>query len=122
MADYHLEAPPILQEFLSYHESILSHSAKTVDEYFLDLRSFFRYLKLRRSPEIVPERLLHRTLFGNPPDPLRSQGKPLRRAFIFLFPTFSVIHSRYPLIPAKMTASQYSSRTALSPVPILASR
>lgn len=52
MADYHLEAPPILQEFLSYHESILSHSAKTVDEYFLDLRSFFRYLKLRRSPEL----------------------------------------------------------------------
>ena len=56
MADYWLEAPPILQEFLNYHESILSHSAKTVDEYFLDLRSFFRYLKLRREPglEQVP--------------------------------------------------------------------
>ncbi len=40
MADYRQEAPPILQEFLNYHESILSHSAKTVDEYFLDLRSF----------------------------------------------------------------------------------
>ena len=50
MADYRQEAPPILQEFLNYHESILSHSAKTVDEYFLDLRSFFRYLKLRRCP------------------------------------------------------------------------
>ncbi|MBR5534066.1 MAG: tyrosine recombinase XerC [Ruminiclostridium sp.] len=48
MADYWLEAPPVLQEFLNYHESILSHSAKTVDEYFLDLRAFFRYLKLRR--------------------------------------------------------------------------
>lgn len=45
MADYWRDAPPILQEFLNYHESILSHSAKTVDEYFLDLRSFFRYLK-----------------------------------------------------------------------------
>ena len=44
MADYRQEAPPILQEFLNYHESILSHSAKTVDEYFLDLRIFFRYL------------------------------------------------------------------------------
>ena len=56
MADYWMEAPPILQEFLNYHESILSHSAKTVDEYFLDLRSFFRYLKLRREPglEQVP--------------------------------------------------------------------
>jgi len=50
MADYWLEAPPVLQEFLNYHESILSHSAKTVDEYFLDLRAFFRYLKLRRAP------------------------------------------------------------------------
>lgn len=53
MADYWLEAPPILQEFLNYHESILSHSAKTVDEYFLDLRSFFRYLKCRRNPELA---------------------------------------------------------------------
>ena len=52
MADYRQEAPPILQEFLNYHESILSHSAKTVDEYFLDLRSFFRYLKLRCCPEL----------------------------------------------------------------------
>ena len=42
MAEYWLEAPPILQEFLNYHESILSHSAKTVDEYFFDLRAFFR--------------------------------------------------------------------------------
>ena len=25
MADYRQEAPPILQEFLNYHESILSH-------------------------------------------------------------------------------------------------
>ena len=45
MAKYWQESPPILQEFLNYHASILSHSAKTVDEYFLDLRSFFRYLK-----------------------------------------------------------------------------
>lgn len=52
MADYWLEAPPILQEFLNYHESILSHSAKTVDEYFLDLRAFFRYLKMRRDPNL----------------------------------------------------------------------
>ena len=53
MADYWLEAPPILQEFLNYHESILSHSAKTVDEYVLDLRAFFRYLKLRRDPGLA---------------------------------------------------------------------
>lgn len=52
MSDYMLESPPILQEFLNYHESILSHSAKTVDEYFLDLRAFLRYLKLRRNPAL----------------------------------------------------------------------
>jgi len=39
------DAPPILREFLTYHETIQSHSRKTVDEYFLDLRSFFRYIK-----------------------------------------------------------------------------
>lgn len=53
MADYWLESPPVLQEFLNYHESILSHSAKTVDEYFLDLRAFFRYLKKRRNPALA---------------------------------------------------------------------
>ena len=53
MAEYWLEAPPVLQEFLNYHESILSHSAKTVDEYFLDLRAFFRYLKQRRDPALA---------------------------------------------------------------------
>lgn len=52
MSDYMLESPPVLQEFLNYHESILSHSAKTVDEYFLDLRAFLRYLKLRRNPAL----------------------------------------------------------------------
>lgn len=31
-----------------YHETIKGHSKKTVDEYFLDLRTFFRYLKISR--------------------------------------------------------------------------
>ena len=31
-------APTILKDFLSYHETVKAHSAKTVDEYFLDLR------------------------------------------------------------------------------------
>ena len=42
MNDYRLESPPILRDFLSYHETIKAHSQKTVDEYFLDLRNFFR--------------------------------------------------------------------------------
>lgn len=46
--DYRTEAPPILRDFLTYHESIQGHSKKTVDEYFLDLRNFFRYIKLEK--------------------------------------------------------------------------
>lgn len=52
MNDYSLEAPPILRDFLSYHETIKAHSRKTVDEYFLDLRNFFRYLKQLRDPSL----------------------------------------------------------------------
>ena len=42
------ETPEILRDFLAYHETIKGHSQKTVDEYFLDLRTFFRYLKIER--------------------------------------------------------------------------
>lgn len=50
--DYRSEAPPVLSDFLSYHETIKGHSRATVDEYFLDLRNFFRYLKIERG--LVP--------------------------------------------------------------------
>jgi len=46
--DYRSDAPQILREFLNYHENIQNHSRRTVDEYFLDLRNFFRFLKLKR--------------------------------------------------------------------------
>lgn len=46
--DYRIDAPPILREFLTYHEAIQGHSRKTVDEYFLDLRNFFRYIKIEK--------------------------------------------------------------------------
>ncbi len=42
------QTPPILHEFLSYLENVKARSEKTVDEYFLDLRTFFRYLKSAR--------------------------------------------------------------------------
>ena len=50
--DYRTDAPPILRDFLTYHEAIQGHSRKTVDEYYLDLRNFFRYLKLEKN--LVP--------------------------------------------------------------------
>ena len=52
MTDYRTEAPPILRDFLAYHETIQGHSRKTVDEYFLDLRTFFRYIKIEKG--LVP--------------------------------------------------------------------
>lgn len=38
------DCPRILREFLSYHENIKGQSAKTVAEYYLDLRMFLRYM------------------------------------------------------------------------------
>jgi site-specific recombinase XerD len=46
--DYRTDAPEILRDFLSYHETIKGHSKRTVDEYFLDLRTFFRFMKLHK--------------------------------------------------------------------------
>lgn len=48
MTDYRTEAPAIIRDFLTYHETIQGHSHKTVDEYYLDLRNFFRYIKLEK--------------------------------------------------------------------------
>ena len=50
--DYRSDTPNILRDFLAYHETIKGHSPRTVDEYYLDLRTFFRFLKLRRG--LVP--------------------------------------------------------------------
>ena len=44
------DAPDILRDFLSYHETIKAHSQRTVDEYYLDLRNFFRFLKQMKDP------------------------------------------------------------------------
>ncbi len=49
MTDYRIDAPPVVRDFLTYHETIQGHSKKTVDEYFLDLRNFFRYIKLEKN-------------------------------------------------------------------------
>ncbi len=46
--DYRSQSPEILKGFLTYHETIKGHSRATVDEYYLDLRTFFRFLKQSR--------------------------------------------------------------------------
>ena len=42
------DSPQILRDFLSYHETIKGQSAKTIQEYYLDLRMFLRFSSLPR--------------------------------------------------------------------------
>lgn len=44
-----LSCPPIIRDFLTYNETIKGKSSKSVDEYYLDLQTFFRYLLLTRN-------------------------------------------------------------------------
>lgn len=39
------EAFPILREFLGYMQTVKGQSIRTIEEYFSDLRTFFRYIK-----------------------------------------------------------------------------
>lgn len=47
------EAPPLLKDFLGYMQTVKGKSPATVEEYYTDLRTFFRYLKKMR--KLVPE-------------------------------------------------------------------
>lgn len=42
------DAPEIIKEFLFYCSTIKNHSPRTVQGYYLDLRTFFRFLKLKK--------------------------------------------------------------------------
>ena len=49
------QSPEILRKFLGYLQTIRGKSPKTVEEYFTDLRTFFRYIKMKN--KLVPEDL-----------------------------------------------------------------
>ena len=51
------DCPTILRDFLAYHETIKGQSQRTVSEYYLDLRMFFRFIKLMRSEMPIHTRL-----------------------------------------------------------------
>jgi len=40
------DCPQVLKEFLAYHETIKGQSSKTIQEYYLDLRMFLRFMML----------------------------------------------------------------------------
>ena len=43
------DCPQVLRDFLTYHENIKGQSQLTIREYYLDLRMFFRFMKLMRN-------------------------------------------------------------------------
>lgn len=46
--DYLKEAPPVIRDYLVYLETIMGRSPRTVNEYYLDLRTFFRFILQKR--------------------------------------------------------------------------
>ena len=53
--DYLNASPPVLRDYLVYLETILGRSPNTVNEYYLDLRTFFRFLLQKRGLVSPPE-------------------------------------------------------------------
>jgi len=51
------DCPQIVRDFLAYHETIKGQSPNTIDEYYLDLRMFLRFIKLMRSELPITTRL-----------------------------------------------------------------
>ncbi len=41
-------APVVIRDFLAYSETVRGKSQQTVNEYYIDLRTFFRYIKQSR--------------------------------------------------------------------------
>ena len=56
MTLYH-DCPQILRDFLAYHETIKGQSPRTISEYYLDMRMFFRFIKLMRNDMPVQTQL-----------------------------------------------------------------
>ncbi len=51
------DCPQVLRDFLAYHETIKGQSQRTISEYYLDMRMFFRFIKLMRSDMPIRARL-----------------------------------------------------------------
>ena len=49
------DCPDILREFLFYMETILGRSPKTVSGYYVELRTFFRYIKAVKILKTIPQ-------------------------------------------------------------------
>ena len=56
MQKFH-DCPLILRDFLVYHDTIMGQSPRTIEEYYLDLRMFLRFMKLMRGDMPIHTRL-----------------------------------------------------------------
>lgn len=54
-SDFLNDCPDLLRDFLFYMETIRGRSARTVDGYYIDLRTFFRYIKAIKILHIKPK-------------------------------------------------------------------
>ena len=41
------KSPKVMGEFLGYMQTVKGKSQKTIEEYYIDLRTFFRYMKVK---------------------------------------------------------------------------
>lgn len=48
MSDFTVEAPDFVKDYLYYMQTVKGKSPKTIDEYFSDIRTFFRFIKLHK--------------------------------------------------------------------------
>ena len=46
---HYQDCPQVLRDFLTYHENIKGQSPKTIQEYYLDLRMFLRFMMLMKN-------------------------------------------------------------------------
>ncbi|MBR3978877.1 MAG: tyrosine recombinase XerC [Oscillospiraceae bacterium] len=51
------DCPMVLRDFLVYHETIKGQSPQTIHEYYLDLRMFFRFIKLMQNDMPIQTKL-----------------------------------------------------------------
>lgn len=46
--DFRIDASPVIKDYLFYLQTVKEKSPKTVNEYFIDIRTFFRFIKIKR--------------------------------------------------------------------------
>ena len=59
---YMAECPNILREYLGYMETVKGRSNNTVNGYFIDLRTFFRYYLMQKQELKLMRKIVKRLI------------------------------------------------------------